>query len=265
MDCGRLRRLSVFVVLWICVLLIVNAQYLDGEEPSAAEIGEIPEVSSHEFMAQLRGLMENELIQDQLEIVDSQLSKLDEIVTKWDEESRKSIQILASMERVPPNASTAEADQILDRNAERWKTHRMYERVAFDGVKEVLLPHQIERLKQIGVQSALRVPNNDLAAILETPLKLKTRLGISDEKAKNLQPLIETAKDKFYKDYAKLKQKAFDDIAKELSAEEREKLDELVGPLFDFDENFRINGYRIKGSVLPRQDKKSDDPDRKRK
>ncbi len=111
-------------------------------------------------------------------------------------------------------------------------------------IKEILLPHQIERLKQISLQSEMKM-RGDSAAL--TGKKLAEALDIDDEQKKKIEEKAKELKTQLQKDIEKLKEKARSVLLDELSSEQRKKLESMLGEQFQFKQssfNDRIQRIR---------------------
>ncbi len=99
-----------------------------------------------------------------------------------------------------------------------------------EAMEKILLPHQLERLKQIGLQS--RMKNAGASGVLADQ-KLAEELGIDDEqKARIRDRAAELAKDLQEKIEA-LREQTREELLKELTADQREKLKAMIGEKFE--------------------------------
>jgi Spy/CpxP family protein refolding chaperone len=151
-------------------------------------------------------LLNDENVQKELEIVDSQKEKLQALQEKIREEMRAMFQ---------------GGGRDIDRDAIREK---------FEGfqkeMNDVLLPHQRERLKQIEVQSRLRFGSTSNA--------VGDALELSDDEREKLREKDRELSEEMNKEIAKVREKYRDKLLETLSPEQRAKWKELVGKPIEF-------------------------------
>jgi len=95
-----------------------------------------------------------------------------------------------------------------------------------DRVKEVLLPLQVERMKQIALQMHLK--RSGTANAITSPAVAEL-LGLSDQQVDRLKQQSVLLKKKLAEDIKKLKAKLEQTLLNELTAQQRAKLSELKG------------------------------------
>jgi len=206
--------------------------------------GDLPEF--RETMKQFKGLAANASIKSELEIVDLQIDKLENVFGKWESENER----LQGMFADDVDESSAEdRKKIQDKNRAVLDQMREHNASTYKKVSEILLPHQLSRLKQIGLQQRLRIASI-AELLLEAPIRLNAQLEISEQQLKDLEPKIEKAKKSFVKEHAAMKQKAFDEVVGMLESEQQEKLKELVGDVFDFEEKERVDTRNLLDQLL---------------
>ena len=112
-------------------------------------------------------------------------------------------------------------------------------------VKDILMPHQIERLKQVSLQSEMRARGDSNAL---TAGKLAEALGIDEEQKKRIQERSKELKEQLEKDIAKLREEAREDLLDELTSDQRKKLNEMLGDKFEYKTpNVRDRVQRLRG------------------
>jgi hypothetical protein len=97
-------------------------------------------------------------------------------------------------------------------------------------MQSVLLPHQIDRLKQVAFQTHLKQAGAEGALSNE---KVKEELGITDEQIERLKKRSKEIKAKLVEDMEKLKEKAQQELLMELTADQRAKIKEMTGDKFE--------------------------------
>lgn len=97
-------------------------------------------------------------------------------------------------------------------------------------IEGLLLPEQIERLKQIALQSTMKHQGTVNALGNK---EVAEALGLDKEQIKSLRKRSKELAQKVQEDIMALREKAREDLLEELSDEQREKLDELLGDKFE--------------------------------
>lgn len=93
-------------------------------------------------------------------------------------------------------------------------------------LSSVLLPHQIDRLKQVALQTHMK--QSGTANALASEL-VAEELGISDDQKERLQKRQKEIKEKLAQQIEELKKKAKDELLMELTPDQRGKLKKMVG------------------------------------
>jgi hypothetical protein len=99
-----------------------------------------------------------------------------------------------------------------------------------DQVEQILLPHQLERVKQIQLQTKMR-----RAGVRSLDQKeLAEALGITDEQREKLKKKQAEVEKQLRKKIDQLRKEALDEVLSVLTAKQREKLKDMVGTEYDF-------------------------------
>ncbi len=98
-------------------------------------------------------------------------------------------------------------------------------------LQETLLPHQMDRLRQILAQSQLR--RRSLVDIL-TSEPLKSRLEITDTQSKELKEEEKEIEEDLQKQIAQLRAEARKRLLSKLKSRQQEQVEQLFGDTFDF-------------------------------
>jgi hypothetical protein len=164
-------------------------------------------------------LLYDENVKKDLGVTDDQMAKLQEVQTK----TRDQIgQLFQGIQDLSPEERTAKMTEIQKKMAE----------INAATEKEVLLPKQIERLKQISIQSQLNrggrtvdvVSNGDLAK----------ELGITDAQKEALTKAQEAADAEMNEKMTKIREDARQKVLSVLTAEQQAKLKKLSGEPITF-------------------------------
>jgi Spy/CpxP family protein refolding chaperone len=171
------------------------------------------------------GLLRDENVRKELDLVDEQISKLDGIADKLREDQQAqnqgfdfgSLRELSEEER---NARFAE----IRKKAEELTAAARKE------IDAVLLPHQKERLAQIEVQSQIRFGVE--RALTDGPLG--ETLAVTDEQKQKLQAKQEEVEKALQEKIAKARLEAQEELISVLTAAQQAKFKSLVGEPFTF-------------------------------
>ncbi len=98
-------------------------------------------------------------------------------------------------------------------------------------LQEVLLPHQLTRLKQLGAQSQLK--RRGLVDLL-TSDPLKSELEITDRQGGELRQAEKEIQEELAREIARLRERAKEKILSKLRPNQREKVEDLLGESFEF-------------------------------
>ena len=98
-------------------------------------------------------------------------------------------------------------------------------------LNSVLLPHQLDRLKQLRAQSRLR--NRSFIDVI-TSEPLKSELEISDEQSGELKQAEQEIEEELAREIAELREKARTRLLSKLKKSQREEVEEIFGDMFDF-------------------------------
>ena len=120
-----------------------------------------------------------------------------------------------------------------------------------DQLRSLLLPHQIERLKQVALQTHMKQAGTATALASN---QVADALGITTEQIEKLKSRSKEINKKLQEDIESLKNKAQQELLDELTKDQQEKLKELTGDKYepqnkDWEEAFskpRINRRRLK-------------------
>lgn len=183
------------------------------------------------FGNNMSNLLRSDEVREELELVEDQVEELEEM-------SQEMRQEMMSMFRNGGGMRGGNMDEEERRQAMDDMRAKVEERMKeMDGqIKDMLLPHQYDRLKQIHFQ---RESTRDGVKGLSENDTVVEALGITDEQKKELKETAEKTAKKLEEKIKELKKQAEDEVLAVLTKEQREKLKELRGDSFEFDENQR--------------------------
>lgn len=105
-------------------------------------------------------------------------------------------------------------------------------------LEELLLPHQVKRIKQLAVRQQLVVLSG-YTDDLSYPLALAKPMGLSSMELEDLKDMVSKTRAEYEEKVKKLQDDARDKILKSLPEEQRKIYLDLVGEPFDFDASQR--------------------------
>ncbi len=170
-------------------------------------------------------LLQDEAVRTELDLVDEQVTKLQEIGTKIRED------VQASFQGIDFGSFRDLSED--ERNARMAEIREKADKITAEGQKEidaVLLPHQRERLKQLQVQSQMRFGADQ--ALSRDPLAKD--LGITEAQKEQLQAKQQEIEAALNEKIAKLRTEAREELFKVLTTEQQAKLTAMIGKPFTF-------------------------------
>lgn len=160
------------------------------------------------------GLLERPKVREELEMVDDQYKELQRLTS--------SIQSKAAVEI--RNMDFSKVTNVATRI-------RGIQNSMKQDIEDLLLPHQLKRLKQLQNRSQLQ--RQSIARLL-TSDPVKSELEISDEQSEELLEAEEDIEAELEKEIEQLREKAREKLLSKLKASQRQKAEELLGEDFDF-------------------------------
>ena len=211
------RKLDVVLA---SAALYVIASLLSGAA-CAQEEQQLP------FADKMLGALFNKDVQNNLELVESQSADLKNIL-KEVEEKRNSL----GKELREYQQSGATQAEVTSRREEIVADFEKYKAEFQIKATAVLLPHQLDRLKQLTVQFMMkdtakrnRVPTGILAP------EIRSYLDIDDSQAEKIKKRATEIRDELKKKIEELTKKAQDELLSELSEPQKKKYRKLVGDI----------------------------------
>jgi Spy/CpxP family protein refolding chaperone len=179
------------------------------------------------------GLVTREEVQQELQLVDEQREKVETLVEDSQDQIREEMREMFSQMR---DLSDDERRERFGEIRERMES--MNEELE-GKLKEVLLPHQYERLKQIDFQQ--RVQRGGAASLSSG--ELGEALNLTDEQREKLEQRAEEVREEMQEKIRQLQTEAREKMLDVLTTEQRAKLNELMGDAFEMqDDGGRFGG-----------------------
>ena len=189
------------------------------------------------------GLLQRDEVRQEIQLVDEQQQQLDKLGDELRDEIRTEMRdMFGQMRDLDDDERRERFDEIRARMEEIRKD-------AESRVEKVLLPHQFERLKQIDVQA--RLQRQGAGAL--TSGQLAETLSLTPDQQEKLQARAEEVQREMDEQIRQLRADARNKLLEVLTAEQRAKLDALMGEQFDVpDQGF---GFRGRGGRFDRGDR----------
>lgn len=176
-------------------------------------------------------MLNNPSVQKDIELVGDQLKKVQELQSNFAKRMQEEIGDL-SKGGINPDRFKG-IPELMKRLREEQKAE----------MESLLLPHQLDRLKQVALQTHMKQAGTANALASEA---IAEQLGITDEQKDKLKQRAEEVKKKLAEDVAKLKAKAEEDLLSVLDSKQRAKLKELAGDKFEPQDGDWQNSFRRK-------------------
>lgn len=170
--------------------------------------------SQYGIEASTLGMLSDPNVRSELEMVEDQYSQLKQLNSE--------IQQRASRKLL--NLDFSDSSSIMD------QVRSIRER-ANDELNSVLLPHQLERLQQIRMQSQLR--RRSLVDVL-TSDPIKSRLEITDDQSDELRQSEREIQQELARKIAKLQEEARDRLLSKLKPSQKDAARKMIGDAFEF-------------------------------
>jgi len=176
------------------------------------------------------GLLQNEQVREELGIVDDQMEEIRALGEEMRDEMRSVFQGLRDL----PEDERRAAFEGMREKMEGLRADMESK------MNRVLLPHQVDRLKQINVQ--MDVQRRGVAGALEGG-SLAEELNLTEAQMEQLREKAEKVQEDLRKKIEELRAKAQDDILGVLTPEQRATYKKLVGEAFEME----FRGFRGRG------------------
>jgi hypothetical protein len=170
------------------------------------------------------GLMSSEAVQKELDIVDDQMERVREIQKEQGEAFRN---MFSGMRDKIREMDDEERQQAFGEIREKMQaSNEEFNKKVHD----VLLPEQVQRLKQI--QAQMENQRGGLGSVSDS---LTKELGITDEQKSAMKEKADQVRKDLTEKLTKLRQQAQDEILSVLDPEQQKKYREMMGTPFDLE------------------------------
>lgn len=162
------------------------------------------------------GLLGQEGVQKELELVEDQV---DDIKSLQEEQREAAGDMFRAMR------DGGDRDEMMEKFRELTKEYE-------DKANDILLPHQVKRLKQLVVQDQTRRSGGATTGSL--PESMVEELGITEEQLEEMKEKAESVREKMNEKIAKIRAQAQEEILSVLDSEQRARYKEMVGDAYQF-------------------------------
>ena len=188
------------------------------------------------LLGELYMLTYNDALMEELEIVDLQIEEIKKISESYTnsfdfynntDDPRNEI-----IRELREKGETEQANQLAQEQFKEAndRLQKHYQSLV-EQVEEILLPHQMKRLRQILKQN--RLQGFGQTDYLGLPYALADEIGLERGDKQKLKETTERVREEFNKKVNELRESSLEEILDELSSEEREAFKELVGDFYD--------------------------------
>jgi hypothetical protein len=184
-------------------------------------------IDSQILAQQLFSISRNQVLLKELEIVDAQASELQKISLDF---QQKFTAISLANSKIMVEAQQAGKRVNYD---DYLKPLNELSRQMEAALEEVLLAHQVKRIKQLAIRQQLQIQSG-YADDLSLPLTLARQLELSPAEVQALQEMVKQTRAAYEEKVQKLQSEARDKILKSLPADKRKAFGDIVGEPFDF-------------------------------
>lgn len=164
----------------------------------------------------------NERVQQELELVDDQKAEIKDLLA----ELKNQQQELGEQMRLYADGATPEMIQI--KRLEFVEQFEGIKKSSRQAIREVLLPHQQQRLSQVTAQLMLRESAKTNPAGVLAPEMVRF-LEIDDKQATKMKDKATEIRERLAKEIARLTKEAQEELMQELTPQQREKYKSVVG------------------------------------
>lgn len=181
------------------------------------------------------GLLRNESVMEEIELVDDQREEIEQIQDEMRQEMRDRMMEMRDSD-MSPEQRRESFMALREEMEERQQGFQAQ-------IEKVLLPGQLKRLKQLEVQSSARRSGRGMMGALTNDSMLE-ELGVDEKQKKELEEKAAELRQKLEEKIKKITADAEEELLSVLSSEQRKTFREMVGSSFDFGQDFERRGLR---------------------
>lgn len=191
------------------------------------------------LLSQIIQVAYNQSLQDELSLVPEQVETVKTLGQEYQKKMMEfSTERQDEMMEIQELIKEGKNREAMEKSAEYQREFVELTRDIVERAEESLLPHQIERLKQISKQQTSKYSNN-YGDEFGIPYGLADEIGLTEEEKRKLKKVIEEARKEYYSQVEKLKEEANERILDAIPSEKRDKLNEILGDFYDAEKQQR--------------------------
>ena len=213
-------------------LVLIFSLFQLGQSQAQVDEAAQEKMEMQFLISKIATLSYDEELRKELEVVDRQAKQLKELAKNYQTDTMKFytdnselITKLQSAKKEGAKHSIELANKFNQKQADFAKTY-------MEGLKDILLPHQVDRLKQLVIQQRIRL-SSQFSDEFGIAASLADELGLDAEQKKSLNEAIEIARKEYYDSVAAAKKKANKKILSSLTVKQQEKMKKIVGDIWD--------------------------------
>ena len=238
---SRLSRILAFI-------LVLTLTQSSGAQWEMSE--KMQKVSSDSMMlSQLIQLTHNKGLMSEMEILDDQMRKVKKIGMEYQQNmmkmTRANSDMYTRMAEVQKRVAKGDADakkELKEITEKFYEDLNGYQTDIITRLENVLLPHQMKRLRQIAKQHSFKWTRN--SDYFGMPHAMSKELGLSADQKKKLKQATDKIREKYYREIAELRKKSMEKILSNLTREQRDKFEDMVGDFYDADKTRKGTAIR---------------------
>lgn len=249
-------RRSLSIILSVAIACVAIAQDEELVKAKAAQKKAQDYQRVQMMMSQLSWIANNPMLMEELEIADSQIEDLKKAGQEYQRATQKHFaKKQEDMMEIQKLFQEGKRKEAMEKSMEFQQAMFDIAKSKMDEVEKSLLPHQLARMKQIALQQTMKF-QNPYGDEFGLSLGLAAELRLNQAEKAKLDKVIREARQRYYEETKRLKQQAKQEILAALPPEKQQKLQEMLGDIYDFDEAQRVTAsqYR-KVSAKPNQEK----------
>jgi hypothetical protein len=198
------------------------------------------------LLSQIGWIKHNHAMRAELEISDDQIANLEKVGGEY-QKAMQEVQLVnrdrtEQIQQLVADGKHQEAQQLaIEFQTEMYKLAEP----SMKSVESTLLPHQLHRIKQIGLQQRAKA-SNKFGDEFGVALALRKQIGLTDEEFKKLEDVIADSRKEFYEKVKQLKEEANEKIMAAIPKAKQEKLKEILGEDYNREEAQRASMQKMR-------------------
>ena len=225
-------------------LVLVFSLFPLGQSEAQVNEAAQQKMETHFLISKIATLAYDVELRKQLDVVDDQADKLKELAKNHQTDTMKfytdNTELITKLQGAAGKEGAEHSIELANKfNQKKADFAKAY----MDGLMDILLPHQVDRLKQLVKQQRTRL-KNQFSDEFGIAASLADELGLDAEQKKGLNESIKIAREEYYDSVAAAKKKANEKILSALTVEQQEKMKKMVGDIWDQEAGRR--GKRLK-------------------